>query len=584
MLDTAHWLPIRLHVQYDWEIALGGAGLVALLFSIYTAHRLLNLWGAWTVLALLPFIPVVLVHTGIARYVYMTTVGVSGLIAWALYSPCVWLARKHLVAGRVGCFAATALLLLSSRAAIERSEFVSIYSSAKYYLAHSDVATGARLMRQALAAGPETVDLIGGHTSLLTYLIGTTQPYEADLRNAQKDLPDDNNIRAIATAVGCLADDPNIVAQSRKTFQDLNAPLSAENREALWHVMKTTLRNLGHRATKAGDYALAIRAYQQVLLFDGEPAGALIFLANAQLQAGATEDAQATARQILNGAAENEEAYLILARTFKAQGDWQRALDLCIERLRVSSEPGFFFLASDLLWAQKEHRRALSYFAAFMGLVPPHPTYYLQWAAALQAIGRTQEAIVRLEEGLRLLPPHGEMLYQLGNLHVETGHNEQAVQSYAAAAHSMPDHAGLHFNWGTALESLNRLDEADKTYRRALQLDPQNASTRVNFAWMLHQRGEIDEAIGHYEQILRRAPHSIAQFKLALAYLETGRIDEAGQIYRRAVEQYGAAEAVEVGAVDDLLAVAASGVQSAAAHDILEMHWPSTARIAAGEE
>lgn len=516
---------------------------------------------------------------------YMATVGVSGLIAWALYIPCVWLARKHLIAGRVACFAASALLLISSRAAIERSEFVSIYSSAKYYLAHSDVATGARLMRQALAAGPETVDLIGGHTALLTYLIATNQPFEADLRNAQKDLPDDNSIRAIATAVGCLADDPNIVAQSRKTFQNLNnAPLSAENREALWHVMTTTLRNLGHRATKAADYALAIRAYQQVLLFDGEAAGTLVFLANAQLQAGATEDAQATARQILNGAAENEEAYLILARTFKAQGDWQRALDLCIERLRISSEPGFFFLASDLLWSQKEHRRALSYFAAGMGLVPPHPTYYLQWAAALQAIGRTEEAIVRLEEGLRLLPPHGEMLYQLGNLHVETRHNEQAVRSYAAAAHSMPDHAGLHFNWGTALESLNRLDEAEKTYRRALQLDPQNASTRVNFAWMLHQRGQINEAIGHYEQILRQAPHSIAQFNLALAYLETGRIDEAGQTYRRAVEQYGAAEAVEVGAVDDLRAVLASGVQSAAAHDILEMHWPSTARIAAGEE
>ncbi len=46
------------------------------------------------------------------------------------------------------------------------------------------------------------------------------------------------------------------------------------------------------------------------------------------------------------------------------------------------------------------------------------------------------------------------------------------------------------------------------------------------------------------------------------------------QTYARAVERYGAEEAVEIGAVDDLRAGAAKGEQTAAARDILGTHWP----------
>ncbi len=123
-LSTAHWLPIRLYQQADWELIFGVIVLGFICFVIWRNKRPLNLWGVWAVLALLPFLPAVLVHVSFSRYLYMATVGTTALIAWILHRFCLALSQKHQLVGRLTIIALTSLLVTSSYFALKRAEYI----------------------------------------------------------------------------------------------------------------------------------------------------------------------------------------------------------------------------------------------------------------------------------------------------------------------------------------------------------------------------------------------------------------------------------------------------------------------------
>ena len=65
----------------------------------------------------------------------------------------------------------------------------------------------------------------------------------------------------------------------------------------------------------------------------------------------------------------------------------------------------------------------------------------------------------------------------------------------------------------------------------------------------------------------------MAQFNLALAYLQKGMVQEARLQYAQAIDQYGAEEGLKTGAVNDLKSIAI-GPNFATVRDILQTYWP----------
>ena len=537
-LSTAHWLPISLYQQRDWELVFGVIVLGIVCFVIWRKKSPLNLWGVWTLLALLPFLPVALVHTAFSRYLYMATVGTTALLAWVLHRLCLALMQKHQLVGRLTIVALAGLLVTSSYFALKRAEYISIYASAKYYLAAEDIDTGARLMRKAIDAGPETVDLIDAYTSLLTNLIGLNRPFEEDLARAQRDFPNDPNIQVITGAVYSMSSDSEKVSRGETLLAAVSNRIGSVQDE-FNHVVETTMRNLGHRAKKRGEYGQAVRAYQAALHYGVDPISTLIYLGDAHLHVGSIDDAESIARRLLNEDPHSDPAHQILIRVLQGRGEWQKALDMCEERLRAGGGPDTYILATHSLWNQRKFDQALDFLESGMVLVPPEDreVYYLRWAKALRSLGRMEEAITRLDEGLAVMGFQSDLYDMLGQLLMEAGHLERAVEHYDHAIVTDPRNANHYCDRGTALKKSGRLHEARSAYESAERLDPQNHRYAHLLGELEVEMGNIDVARREFERALDLESNRI-ETVLALSRLHRseGRHDRAVALGRRALE------------------------------------------------
>ena len=121
-------------------------------------------------------------------------------------------------------------------------------------------------------------------------------------------------------------------------------------------------------------------------------------------------------------------------------------------------------------------------------------------------VGRTREALAKLEEAIRLDPGDAEARNNLGNTLQLLGRTGEAIRHLLEASRLKPDDARVHFNLGNAMAADGRTDEATREYRRAIEPDPRDADAHYNLAGVLHTQQKIDEAIAHLRQALAIDP------------------------------------------------------------------------------
>ncbi|RMH18743.1 MAG: tetratricopeptide repeat protein [Acidobacteria bacterium] len=99
-----------------------------------------------------------------------------------------------------------------------------------------------------------------------------------------------------------------------------------------------------------------------------------------------------------------------------------------------------------------------------------------------------------------------------------------------------PEEASSWVNYGVALRRDGQLEAAEAAYRKALEIDPRAGSAASNLASLLRLSGREAEAI-ELEQLLARAGGRNPYTYLALGDISVrrGRFDEAGRLYRRAI-------------------------------------------------
>jgi Tfp pilus assembly protein PilF len=142
---------------------------------------------------------------------------------------------------------------------------------------------------------------------------------------------------------------------------------------------------------------------------------------------------------------------------------------------------------------------------------------------ALQAAGRTDEAISSYRNALQLSPHHPEILYNLGNACLELGRIDEALSNYDAVLASAPNHAGALVNRGNALVRLNRPVEAIASYDKALAAMPGHPQILTNRGHALRRLDRPAEALRDFEAALSAAPEfPEAHFEAAMTRLTLG--------------------------------------------------------------
>ena len=159
-------------------------------------------------------------------------------------------------------------------------------------------------------------------------------------------------------------------------------------------------------------------------------------------------------------------------------------------------------------------------------------------ASALNAQGRSSEAIWHYKKALELDPPEPEVVhYNLAIALTATGRLKEAIAQYDEAIRINPDYAGAHVNLGAALASLGKTAEASCHYFAALRVDPNFAQANYNLGNLLLAQGKADAAIARYSKAVNINPLFAEAYNgLGLALMQTGKLEQAVLCFRKAAK------------------------------------------------
>ena len=184
------------------------------------------------------------------------------------------------------------------------------------------------------------------------------------------------------------------------------------------------------------------------------------------------------------------------------------------------------------------------------------------------AEGNYDRARKKLEAALARDPQAIEAHQVLGTVLVRSGEHEAAVAEYRKALEGNPDHIGALFGLAALYKQMGRYAEAEAGFLRLRQLDPKDSKSAVHLADLKVLAGDrpaaiemlratlpdalfpavIHNKIGEILMEMKRPAEAEAafrgaltldpdlrqaQFNLAVALEETGRLDAAIESYRR---------------------------------------------------
>jgi tetratricopeptide (TPR) repeat protein len=215
------------------------------------------------------------------------------------------------------------------------------------------------------------------------------------------------------------------------------------------------------------------------------------------------------------------------------EGHLDKAEKLCGVILEYRGEDCDALNLLGLIYLQRRRpAEALGFLAKAMKADPASLDAMSNFALALHAAGRFEEAIAQHRSALMLAPRHPEILYNLGNSFLELDRIDESLASYDEVLAINPAHVGARVNRGNALLRFNRTAEALESYDKALAAMPGHPQILTNRGHALRRLDRPQEALADFGAALAKAREfPEAHFELALARLTLGDFDAGWKAY-----------------------------------------------------
>jgi len=130
------------------------------------------------------------------------------------------------------------------------------------------------------------------------------------------------------------------------------------------------------------------------------------------------------------------------------------------------------------------------------------PATLCNYAMALRQLGRSSDALVRLDQALAIQPDNFENLNSRGMVLNDLGRYAEAVGSFEKAVAVKPDAVSVHYNLGNSFALLKRYDEALAACDRAIALAHDFALAWYGRSQSLKVLGRGGEALDAFEKYL----------------------------------------------------------------------------------
>ncbi|KAM5251767.1 protein O-mannosyl-transferase TMTC1 isoform 2-T2 [Hipposideros larvatus] len=156
------------------------------------------------------------------------------------------------------------------------------------------------------------------------------------------------------------------------------------------------------------------------------------------------------------------------------------------------------------------------------------------YRTALKSQEKKEEAISLLKDSIKYGPEFADAYSSLASLLAEQERFKEAEEIYQAGIKNCPDSSDLHNNYGVFLVDTGSPEKAVAHYQQAIKLSPSHHVAMVNLGRLYRSLGDNSVAEEWYKRALQVARKAEILSPLGALYYNTGRYEEALQIYREA--------------------------------------------------
>lgn len=159
-------------------------------------------------------------------------------------------------------------------------------------------------------------------------------------------------------------------------------------------------------------------------------------------------------------------------------------------------------------------------------------------AAILREAGRTDQAVLVLEQANKELPDIPEIKYELAMVYAQQGRYQELEPLLREVIALQPLNANAYNALGYTFADLNKnLDEAQGLLEQALELEPNNPYILDSVGWYLYRVGDYQAALEYLLRSYEQLPDPEVAAHLGEVLWTKGRRDEATTIWRGAWRQ-----------------------------------------------
>ncbi|XP_032329054.1 protein O-mannosyl-transferase TMTC1 isoform X5 [Camelus ferus] len=182
----------------------------------------------------------------------------------------------------------------------------------------------------------------------------------------------------------------------------------------------------------------------------------------------------------------------------------------------------------------RDTAEAKMYYQRALQLNPQHNRALFNLGNLLKSQEKKEEAITLLKDSIKYGPEFADAYSSLASLLAEQERFKEAEEIYQAGIKNCPDSSDLHNNYGVFLVDTGAPEKAVAHYQQAIRLSPSHHVAMVNLGRLCRSLGDNSEAEEWYKRALQVARRAEILAPLGALYYNTGRYEEALQVYREA--------------------------------------------------
>ncbi|XP_073644982.1 protein O-mannosyl-transferase TMTC1 isoform X2 [Tursiops truncatus] len=182
----------------------------------------------------------------------------------------------------------------------------------------------------------------------------------------------------------------------------------------------------------------------------------------------------------------------------------------------------------------RDTAEAKMYYQRALQLNPQHNRALFNLGNLLRSQEKKEEAIILLKDSIKYGPEFADAYSSLASLLAEQERFKEAEEIYQAGIKNCPDSSDLHNNYGVFLVDTGSPEKAVTHYQQAIRLSPSHHVAMVNLGRLYRSLGDNSMAEEWYKRALQVTRKAEILSPLGALYYNTGRYEEALQIYREA--------------------------------------------------